>query len=70
MQDGCIERAQALLEKQWDAVEALAGVLLAQGRVPGVQAHRIIQDTIDPTSPDWRMETGTGEEGVATIQVT
>ena len=43
--------------------------IFAHNAVPVVQAHRIMQDKIDPTSPDRRMETGIGEEGVAICQI-
>jgi hypothetical protein len=56
MQRGCIEQAQAVLEQHWPAVEALAAVLLTQGGAYGREAHWMIQDAIDPTYTDWRME--------------
>lgn len=35
----------------------------------GGEAHRIIQQAIDPTYSDWRMETGTVMEDFATSEV-
>jgi hypothetical protein len=54
-----LSHAQDILERYWGAVEALASVLAQKGQMRGAEAHRIIQQAIDPTSSDWRMETGT-----------
>ncbi len=56
IQQDCLKRAQAILEEHWSAVESLAAALLAQGRVRGLDAHRLIQQTIDPSLTDWRMD--------------
>ncbi len=59
LQRACLSHAQAILERYWGAVEVLAAVLAKKGQVRGAEAHRLIQQAIDPTSSDWRMETGT-----------
>jgi hypothetical protein len=62
MQRGCRKQAQAILEEHWPAVEALAAVLVTQGRVRGWEAHRLIQQQIDPAVTDWRMEAHSSRE--------
>ncbi len=56
MQHACRERAREILIQYWKAVEALAAALLVQGIVSGREAHRIIQQAIDASVTDWRME--------------
>ncbi len=56
MQQMCQKQARELLEQYRQAVEALAQVLLKQGHISGGKAHRIIQQNIDQTYSDWRME--------------
>ena len=62
MQRGCRKQAQAILEGHWPAVEAVAAVLATQGRVRGWEAHRLIQQQIDPAVTDWRMEAHSSRE--------
>jgi hypothetical protein len=52
----CSDQADRILTLHWNAVEALASVLLAQGTIDGWEAHTIIQQAIDPTIMDWRMD--------------
>ena len=56
MQQACRERAHEILIQYWKAVEALAAALLVQGKVSGREAHHIIQQAIDASVTDWRME--------------
>lgn len=62
MQRGCRKQAQAILEEHWPAVEALAAVLVTQGRLRGWEAHRLIQQAIDASITDWRMEAHSSRE--------
>ena len=57
MQRACQKRAREILNCHWNAVETLAAVLVAQGRVSGGEAHHIIQRAIDANVTDWRMGT-------------
>jgi hypothetical protein len=62
MQRGCRKQAQAIIEEHWTAVEALAAVLATQGRVRGWEAHHLIQQAIDASIIDWRMEAHSSRE--------
>jgi hypothetical protein len=53
---GCQQRTRARLLQHWQAVEALAAVLLHRGHIDGCETHWIIQQAIDPTVTNWRME--------------
>ncbi len=57
MQRACQKQAREILIHHWRAVEALASVLVAQGKVTGGEAHRLIQHVIDANVTDWRMQT-------------
>jgi len=57
LQRACQKQAREILIPHWSAVEALSAVLVAQGKVTGGEAHRIIQHAIDANVTDWRMET-------------
>jgi hypothetical protein len=54
-----------LLEYYWSAVEELAVVLVKRGRLRGWEAHRVIQEVIDPPYTDWRMDGGKSGRGGA-----
>lgn len=62
LQRVCKRHAMNILENYWGAVESLAAALAKNGQIMGAEAHQIIQQAIDPTQSDWRMETEIGEQ--------
>jgi hypothetical protein len=54
-QRACGIQARQIFERHWQMVEMLASVLLERRCLYGGQAHQLIQQTIDPTTTDWRM---------------
>jgi len=54
--DACRKQASDLLTTHWDAVETLAGALLALHWLTGTEAHAIIGEALGEEQGDWRWD--------------
>jgi hypothetical protein len=54
--DTCRKQASDLLTTHWDAVQALAGELLALQWLTGAEAHSIIGEALGEDQGDWRWD--------------
>jgi hypothetical protein len=59
--DTCRKQASDLLTTHWDAVETLAGALLALQWLTGAEAHAIIGEALGEEQGDWRWDVLQGD---------